>query len=219
MHIAEGYLPVSHCIGWAVASTPSITFSVRRISKIMREHPEQKLMLAASGAFLFALTALKMPSVTGSSSHPTGTGLGVRLLGPAVMPGLSLIVLVFQAVLLAHGGLSTLGANVFSLGIAGPAVVWLVGRGLERLGVRWDISWGLATALGDLATYLVTSLQLALAFPAATTGVAGAFLKFAGVFFVTQVPISLGEALLTVLVLKNLRPFLQPNADAARGNA
>lgn len=214
MHIAEGYLPVSHCVGWAVASSPSILLSVRRVNRIIKEQPQQKLLLAASGAFLFVLTALKMPSVTGSSSHPTGTGLGVRMLGVNVMPALSLIVLTFQAVLLAHGGLSTLGANVFSLGIVGPAVIGLMGNGLERLGIRWQISWGLATACGDLATYLTTSLQLALAFPEPSTGIAGAFVKFAGIFFVTQIPIAIVEALLTVAVLMNLQPWLRQAAHA-----
>ncbi len=38
------------------------------------------------------------------------------------MAVLGAIVLVFQALLLAHGGLSTLGANVFSMAIAGPWV-------------------------------------------------------------------------------------------------
>ena len=33
----------------------------------------------------FVLSALKFPSVTGSSSHPTGTGLGAILFGPTPM--------------------------------------------------------------------------------------------------------------------------------------
>ena len=35
---------------------------------------------------------------------------------------LGIIVLLFQALLLAHGGLTTLGANTFSMAIAGPFV-------------------------------------------------------------------------------------------------
>ena len=66
------------------------------------------------------LSALKIPSVTGSCSHPTGTGLGAVLFGPGVMTVLGTIVLLFQALLLAHGGLTTLGANVFSMAIVGP---------------------------------------------------------------------------------------------------
>ena len=50
-----------------------------------------------------------MPSITGSSSHPTGVAVGTYLFGPEAMPALALITLVFQALLLAHGGLTTLG--------------------------------------------------------------------------------------------------------------
>ncbi len=55
---------------------------------------------------------------------------------------------------------------------------------------------------GSLATYVVTSLQLALAFPAEVGGgVAASFAKFAGIFAVTQLPLSAVEGLLTVYVL------------------
>ena len=74
------------------------------------------------GAFAFVLSALKIPSITGSCSHPTGVGLGAILFGPMTMAVLGLIVLLFQALLLAHGGLTTLGANTFSMAIAGPIV-------------------------------------------------------------------------------------------------
>lgn len=207
MHIAEGYLPATHCIGWAFASAPFTVVSIRRVTKLMNQNPERKLLLAASGAFLFALTALKLPSVTGSSSHPAGTALAVCLLGPGIVPALSLIVLIFQALLLAHGGLTTLGANVFSLGVVGPLILWLVYRGLLKVGMPQEWSCGLAAVAGDLTTYLTTSLQLALAFPDASSGISGSFLKFAGIFFVTQIPIAVAEALLTVTVLRNLTPY------------
>ena len=43
----------------------------------------------------------------------TGTGLGAILFGPSAVSILGLIVLLFQAILLAHGGLTTIGANTF----------------------------------------------------------------------------------------------------------
>ncbi|MFO6285397.1 energy-coupling factor ABC transporter permease, partial [Pseudomonas aeruginosa] len=62
------------------------------------------------------------PSVTGSGSHPTVAGLAVSLFGPGVVAVLGAIVLLFQALLLAHGGLSTLGANGVSMAENGPRV-------------------------------------------------------------------------------------------------
>ncbi len=59
---------------------------------------------------------------------PTSTGLGAMLFVPLVMVILGTIVLAFQALFLGHDGLSTLGANVFSMAIAGPCVSYLLFR-------------------------------------------------------------------------------------------
>ena len=125
--------------------------SVRAISKELDKKRENRVLLAASAAFLFTLTALRMPSITGSSSHPTGTAVGTYLFGPSAMPALALITLVFQALLLAHGGLTTLGANLFSLGMVGPWAMWIVLRLLLRMGWKRDRCIFLSTVVGDLA--------------------------------------------------------------------
>ena len=79
MHIMEGYLPAAHAVGWAIVSAPFVIYGARRIVTLVREKPEVKLLMAASGAYVFVLSALKIPSVTGSCSHPTGTGLSASL--------------------------------------------------------------------------------------------------------------------------------------------
>jgi cobalt/nickel transport system permease protein len=204
MHIMEGYLPAAHCVGWAAASAPFVVAGARRMARVARRHPEVKLLLAASGAYVFILSALKLPSVTGSCSHPTGTGLAATLFGPTVTTVLSTIVLLFQALLLAHGGLTTLGANIFSMGIVGPFVAYGLYQGLKSLGLSVAVAVFFAAALGDLSTYLVTSLQLALAFPDPVSGIAGAAAKFLGVFAITQVPLAVSEGFLTVIVMNLL---------------
>jgi cobalamin biosynthesis protein CbiM/cobalt ECF transporter T component CbiQ len=204
MHISEGFLPLSHCIAWGAASLPPVIVSVRAISKDLDKKRENRVLLAASAAFLFTLSALRMPSITGSSSHPTGTAVGTYLFGPSAMPALALITLVFQALLLAHGGLTTLGANLFSLGVVGPWAMWLVLRLLLRMRWKRDRCIFLSTVVGDLATYATTACQLALAYPSAHGGYAASFAKFLGVFLITQIPISIAEGLLTVVLLRNL---------------
>ena len=68
-------------------------------------------------------------------------------------------------------------------------------------------------AVADLATYVTTALQLALAHPDAESGFVGAAAKFLGVFAVTQVPLAIGEGLLGVLLFRvltvNARPELE----------
>lgn len=204
MHIAEGFLPWQWCLFWAAATAPFFIHGLLAIRRATRENPNLKALLGLAGAFAFVLSALKLPSVTGSSSHPTGVGLGTILFGPTTMTVLGSIVLLFQALLLAHGGLTTLGANTFSMAVAGPLVAYGIYRGLTLTRAPSWLAVFLATALADLATYVVTALQLALAFPAATGGVAAAAVKFMGVFAVTQVPLAIIEGLVTVLVFNLL---------------
>jgi cobalt/nickel transport system permease protein len=172
---------------------------------VVTEKPQQRLLLGLAGGFIFVLSALKIPSVTGSSSHPTGTGLGAMLFGPFVVTILGTIALIFQALLVAHGGLSTLGANAMSMAIGGPLIayyaVWLPLKGRVS---TW-LSVGLAAFVADLATYLITTTQLALAFPDPASGFWGSWATFAGIFAITQIPLAIGEAILTVLIFNGLQ--------------
>ncbi|MFH1485914.1 MAG: energy-coupling factor ABC transporter permease [Chloroflexota bacterium] len=204
MHIMEGFLPLPWAALWFLIALPFWIWGLYRISQLVTQKPETRLLLGLAGAFAFVLSALKIPSVTGSSSHPTGTGLGAIFFGPAVMSVLGSIVLLFQALLLAHGGLTTLGANTVSMAIVGPLVAWTVWHGLKRIGPMW-LAVFMAAALADLFTYVATSLQLALAYPDPMGGMWASFVKFGGIFAVTQVPLAISEGILTVLIVNALR--------------
>ena len=186
MHIAEGYLPVGWAAGWGVVCVPFVVAGFLSIQKKVAQAPKAKILLAMCGAFAFVLSALKIPSITGSCSHPTGVGLGAILFGPMTMAVLGLIVLLFQALLLAHGGLTTLGANTFSMAIAGPIVSWAVYKLLR--------------------TYVVTSVQLGV--------VNGGIGKFLMVFAVTQIPLAIAEGLLTVVVFNVLEKYSREELHA-----
>jgi cobalt/nickel transport system permease protein len=213
MHIAEGFLPPLHAVGWTVAAAPFVVHGARAVAKEVRERPENTLLLGAAGAFTFVLSAIKLPSVTGSSSHPTGTGAGAVLFRPPVMALLGTVVLLFQALLLAHGGLTTLGANAFAFAVVGPWAGYAAFRLTRSLGGGLLPGVFVALLVADLATYLTTSAQLALAFPDADSGLAGALVKFLGVFAVTQIPLAVAEGLLGVLLFRvltvNARPELE----------
>ena len=205
MHIMEGYLPLEWCIVWFVVAIIVVAFGIYQIKKIVDETPESKALLAVSGAFMFVLSSLKLPSVTGSCSHPCGNGLGAALFGPAVTAVLATIVLIFQALLLAHGGLTTLGANIVSMGIVGPLVGWIVYKGLTKANISSTIAIFFAAFLGDLLTYVATSFQLALAFPAPSFGTA--LTNFLIIFAVTQIPLAIGEGILTVIIWDRLKAY------------
>jgi cobalt/nickel transport system permease protein len=84
-----------------------------------------------------------------------------------------------------------------------------------------------AAAIADLFTYVMTSLELALAYPAQVGGIGSSFVLFMGIFAVTQVPLAIVEGVILALVFKyivqlkpdiliRLRIFPEENIIAAR---
>ena len=209
MHIMEGYLPLTFCIGWGAVCVPFLVSGFFSIQKKLKENRKNITLLAMAGAFVFVISSLKIPSVTGSCSHMTGTGLGAVLFGPGAVSILGMIVLVFQAILLAHGGVTTLGANTFSMAIAGPFLSYGIFVLCKKLKVNKRVSVFLAAALGDLFTYCITSVQLAIAYPASEGGVGASAVKFLGVFAPTQIPLAVMEGFLTVIIMVTLENYAQ----------
>ena len=205
MHIMEGFLPIKWAALWFVVCIPFWVLGIRKLKVLSKGSSQEKMMLGLAGAFIFVLSALKIPSVTGSSSHPTGVGLSAILYGPYVTSILGTIVLIFQAGLLAHGGFTTLGANSFSMAIVGPIVAFAVYKLLKNK--NKSVAVFAAAALGDLFTYVVTAIQLALANPSATGGFTESLIKFLMVFAVTQIPLAIIEGLLTNIIVNILDKY------------
>lgn len=210
MHIMEGYLPPVHCIVWGVVCVPFLIAGYISLKKTLNRDRKLITILAMAGAFIFVISSLKIPSVTGSCSHMTGTGLGAILFGPSSVSILGIIVLLFQAILLAHGGLTTLGANTFSMAIAGPFVAYGIYRLALALKGNKKVAIFLASTIGDVFTYCVTSFQLAIAYPSEVGGVMASFLKFLGVFAPTQLPLAVVEGILTVVIVFGLESYAKP---------
>lgn len=210
MHIMEGYLPAAYCIAWGMLCLPFLAAGFMKIKKTLDENRRALTLLAMSGAFIFVISSLKIPSVTGSCSHMTGTGLGAILFGPCTVSILGIIVLIFQAVLLAHGGLTSLGANTFSMAVAGPFVSYGIYALCRKCRLGRTLSVFLAAFAGDLSTYCVTSFQLALAYPSESGGVLASAIKFLGVFAPTQLPLAIVEGLLTSAIIICLESYAKP---------
>ncbi len=198
MHIMEGYLPAGWCVAWGALCIPFLVAGAVSLKRKIAYQGRVKLLIALCAAFVFIISSLKIPSVTGSCSHATGTGLGAILFGPSIMSVLGIIVLLFQAILLAHGGLTTLGANTFSMAIFGPFVSYGLFRLLKKCKAPMGLAVFLSATIGDMATYCLTSVQLAAAYPGDNFW--ASFGKFIAVFAPTQVPIAIAEGILTVIV-------------------
>lgn len=210
MHIMEGYLPFNYCIIWGIICVPFLVKGYFSIKNILEKNRKSITVLAMSGAFIFVISSLKIPSVTGSCSHMTGTGLGAILFGPFIVSILGIIVLLFQAVLLAHGGITSLGANTFSMAVAGPFISFGIFVLCKKLKINRKLSIFLAAALGDMFTYCVTSFQLAIAYPSNDGGIITSIFKFLGVFAYTQIPLAIVEGILTVVIFIILEVYAKP---------
>ena len=70
MHIMEGFLPINWVIVWFVVCFPFWILGIKKLQTVSKGSVKDKMTLALAGAFIFVLSALKIPSVTGSSSHP-----------------------------------------------------------------------------------------------------------------------------------------------------
>jgi cobalt/nickel transport system permease protein len=175
---------------------------IYQLKKVMASDRDALPLLGVTGGFIFILSSLKLPSVTGSCSHPTGTGLSTISFGPWITALVCAIVLLFQSLFLAHGGLSVLGANIVSMGIVGPLVGYGIYRLLRGTSINIYITVFLVCAIADLFTYVMTSLELALAYPAETGGVVSSFILFMGIFAITQIPLAIVEGVVLALVFK-----------------
>ena len=78
MHVMEGFLPPLWAAFWWIISLPFIIYGFVQLKKIINENKDALPLLGICGALIFILSALKLPSVTGSCSHPTGTGLSAE---------------------------------------------------------------------------------------------------------------------------------------------
>ncbi|MBN2733998.1 MAG: energy-coupling factor ABC transporter permease [Methanomicrobiaceae archaeon] len=202
MHIMEGFLPSPWWQIWWILALPCIIYGFYKLRSILKENRELLPLLGVAGGFIFVLSALKLPSVTGSCSHPTGTALSAITFGPWITAVLGFIVLLFQALFIAHGGITTLGANAMSMAIVGPVVGYYVYKGLDKINFNFFANVFIAAFLCDIVTYCVTSLELALAFPATAGGFVASFGAFLGVFALTQLPLAIIEGLVFVVIFK-----------------
>src|SRR5680860_1167802 len=193
MHLAEGILPAEWAAMWAVPAVAGTALGLRKVRKRAENNPSYKPLLGLMAAAVFAISLMPIPvPVAGSVSHPVGTPLAAVLVGPLAAVLLAALSLLFQALFFAHGGITTLGANVVSMGIVGSFVGFSVFWAARRTGRSLFTAGLLAGFIGDMAVYAVTATELGLGlFPFAEAGRASGTMFLA--FLPTQLPLAVLE--------------------------
>lgn len=200
MHIMDGILSPLWVAIWFIIAAPFLAIGLVKIARKRRENPAYMSLLALMGATIFILSVWHIPvPVTGSCSHPCGVALSAIIVGPFESVVLAFIALFFQ-MFLAHGGITTLGANTVSMGIIGGFLGYGVYLALRKLRVQLWISAGVAGFIGDLATYVATAGQLALSLHSQEVIRYWGFFSMG--FLPTQVPLAIIEFAITAAIVR-----------------
>jgi len=211
MHISEGILPFTWAVLWYLVAAPFVAFGIYRLKKLSALDLSFKPLVGLMAAVVFIISCMPVPVPTaGTCSHPCGTGISAILLGPAISIVIATVALLIQALFLAHGGLSTWGANIVSMGVMGSFAGFIAFRAFRLIKVNMAISAFLAGLLADWATYATTAFELA-------SGIRGdspfapLFWKIFVAFIPAQLPLGLLEGAITagmVMLLYKKRPEL-----------
>ena len=211
MHISEGLLPFNWAALWFAVAMPFVGYGLHKLKKMSEVDLSFKPLVGLMAAVVFIISCMPIPVPTaGTCSHPCGTGMSAILLGPPISILIAAVALLIQALFLSHGGLSTWGANIISMGVMGSFVGYSTFRALRAFRINMSVAGFFAGLFADWATYLGTSVMLAL-------GIKGAdpfmpiFTKIVISFIPTQLPLGILEGAMTaglVVLLAKRRPDL-----------
>ncbi|MFQ5976009.1 MAG: energy-coupling factor ABC transporter permease [Candidatus Hydrothermarchaeales archaeon] len=192
MHISDGILSLKWIVVWYLIAFIFLAIGLKMIKKRAKKDDSYMPMLAVMGAAVFIISVWHFPvPVSGSSSHPIGTPMSAILVGGFPTVVLSTIAIMFH-MFLAHGGLTTLGANTVSMGIIGTFSGLMTYKMFKKASFSLPVAAGMAGFVGNLFTYVATALVLALNF-AGTKSVLTMWKVFMLGFAPTQIPLAFLE--------------------------
>ncbi len=130
MHIPDGFLDLkTWSTLWGVSGV-TVGYAIKKVE----EADEKKVpLMGVTAAFIFAAQMLNFPVMGGTSGHFVGGVLAAILLGPWAGVLVMTTVLVIQCFMFGDGGITTLGANIFNMGIIGSLVGYYIYTFLSRV--------------------------------------------------------------------------------------
>lgn len=197
MHISEGILPFNWAALWFAAAIPFVALGLRRLKTMSKTDMSFKPLVGLMAAIVFVISCMPIPVPTaGTCSHPGGTAIPAILVGPAISVLVTAVALLIQALFLAHGGLSTWGADIVSMGVVGAFTGFAVFKLLRKFNAPLTISAFFAGLLSDWAIYITTSVELAAGIRG-DTAFLPLFIKILIAFVPTQLPLGILEGVMT----------------------
>lgn len=216
MHISEGILPLKWAGIWYAAALPFVYVGILELRRRSADGPHFKALVGLVGAAVFIISCMPIPvPFAGTCSHPCGTGLAAMIVGPYITVLISSVALLLQALFLAHGGLTTLGADIFSMGVVGAFTGFGVYRLMRKLGAGTMPAAFVGGLVSDWATYATTSFELASALHG-NGPLLGMLLTIAIAFVPTQIPLGVLEGIVSGVALRFLENRRPEFARSAR---
>jgi cobalt/nickel transport system permease protein len=203
MHISEGILPPRWAGLWFLTAAPFLFWGLRTIQRRRAADPSYVTLVALVGSAIFVISCMHVPLPGGTCSHACCTGLGALLIGPGPTVVVSSIALLLQALFLAHGGLTTLGANIMSLGVVGAFSAYGLFHILRWVRVPAFPAAFLAGLLSDWATYAMAAFLLASG-THDNASITTMFLVYGAAFVPTQIPLGIADGVMTAVAYRFL---------------
>lgn len=196
MHIPDGFLDARTALTTAGASLGALAYAGRRTGREMGERTVP--LLGVTAAFIFAAQMLNFPVAAGTSGHFLGAAFAAIVMGPWAAAVVMAVVVTVQAVGMADGGITALGANVLNMGIVAVFAAYGAHRMLRAIlpaTVTWYLAGVAAAAwLSVVAAAAATSVELG------ASGTVPLRLVLPAMTSVHMI-IGIGEALITTTVL------------------
>ncbi|HAG07087.1 MAG: Cobalamin (Vitamin B12) biosynthesis CbiM protein [Clostridia bacterium 62_21] len=209
MHIPDGILPASVCLGGYATAGAATWYSLRKIRR--KENPREGIPKASLLTAAFFVASWIHVPVPPTSVHLVLNGLLGVVLGYYAFPAI-LIGLFFQAVMFQHGGLTTLGVNATVMGV--PALLaYYVFRLRNFLGKGSRVGTGLCAFLaGALGIGLAAAAAMTILITTMPAGI-GTEAERTSIYALTlaHVPLMVIEGAFTALValfLQRVKPML-----------
>lgn len=196
MHLPGGSLDNLTCTVTTILAAGATAYAWRRVQRTPESWNPGKL--GAAAAFVFAVQMVNYPVAAGVSGHMVGGVLAGAILGPWLGLLAMVLVLSAQCLLAGDGGLTTLGANILTMGVV---ATW--GGALVRRLMSPRVGSSFATQTVVSATAAWVSIVAASAACALiwTSGSSTTLAEVLGPMLAIHARIGVGEATITSIVL------------------
>jgi cobalt/nickel transport system permease protein len=196
MHLPDGFVDLPTAAMTGAVSLGMVALSVKKATSRLSERTVP--LLGVTAAFVFAAQMLNFPILGGTSGHFLGAVFVAVLLGPYAAVVVLTAVLAVQALVMADGGITALGANVLNMAIVGGVVGYFAFLGLKKLLPKTVTGYFFSVAIASWLSIVMASIACALEL--ALSGTVPLSLVLPSMVSV-HIVIGIGEALITSTVV------------------